>query len=57
MSFILKRLAILSIAATALTLTSACAAYAQSGRVVRRGPVYQSSQVQYDRGYRDNPWR
>lgn len=53
MSFILKRVAILSIAATALTLTAACAAYAQSGRVVRRGPVYQSSQVQFDRGYRE----
>ena len=52
MSFILKRLAMLSIAATALTLTSACAAYAQSGRVVR-GPVYQSSQIQYDRGFRE----
>lgn len=53
MSFIIKRLAILSIAATALTLTTACAAYAQSGRVVRRGPVYDASQGQYERGYRE----
>ena len=33
MSSLAKRLAILSVAATALTLTTACAAYAQSARL------------------------
>src|SRR5688572_19397149 len=53
MSSSFKRLAFFTIAAAALTFTTACTAYAQNGRTVRRGPVVNGSQAQFDYGYRE----
>jgi hypothetical protein len=53
MSSSIKRLAFFSFAVAALTFTTACTAYAQHGRAVRRGPVVAGSQSQFDRGYRE----
>lgn len=54
MSTLARRLALLSLAAFALTASTACAVYAQ-GRGYPRGPVYGGGAVQahYERGYRD----
>ncbi len=53
MSPSLTRLAFLTIAAAALTFTTACTAYAQNGRAGRRSPVVYGSQAQFDYGYRE----
>src|SRR5690606_38666562 len=53
MSTFAKRLALISMAAFALTASTACAVYAQ-GHGYPRGPVASgAAQAHYDRGYRD----
>jgi len=53
MSTFAKRLALISMAAVALTASTACAVYAQ-GHGYPRGPVASgAAQAHYDRGYRD----